>query len=418
MAFSYSTFFNRLGNLFGIAKLQINQRASIRTRMNNMDAYYDAASRYMISQVISYYSSLGTTQDTSVTQSISGGLKTLTEMISANNTNIAKTKIAALTELNQIMITDGISIPINTISQGAAAYVSVGNGKVVIHGEFPQLSPNETIQFLCISDITTGSPSGRESFTVTGAARIKDVTSDLYPQGSGGNATYSSIDYATGNYITNGTFDSWTAGLPNNWSFVYGSANVSQYVAGSFRGSSSLQITSNSATSLYQTASTQILGPHKRITFGFWAKKISGTLVSVVSMQLTDQTNSPLANCSATSATLTTDWKLFTGYYISPYGAPPTTVTVQLSNQNTNGVEVAIDCVFIDEPQQLGINGQFITICAGSIDWRLKDAASVVMTNNLTSNLLNYFERFFSAAENGIELPVNASPTYTDAVIP
>ena len=135
-------------------------------------------------------------------------------------------------------------------------------------------------------------------------------------------------------------------------------------------------------------------------------------------MQLTDQTNSPLANCSATSATLTTDWKLFTGYYISPYGAPPTTVTVQLSNQNTNGVVVAIDCVFIDEPQQLGINGQFITICAGSIDWRLKDAASVVMTNNLTSNLLNYFERFFSAAENGIELPVNASPTYTDAVIP
>jgi|GEM_PF-5453701 len=425
MTVSFSTLYARIGKLMGIAKAQIDARSALQDRVkgtgsfsgSGLDGQYDASTRYMISGVLDYFLNLTRTADTSITNSIGGATKTVTEMVTADNGNIPKSAIPAFKELNRQMRAASTTLYQNVVTQGSVSYAAanVGTGKIILHGTPSQMSPTETITFQCISDTTTGATAGREVFQITGGLRVPDVTSNLWPGGSGANFTLASSDYNDSkNTLTNGGFDTFTGGVPDGWT-VTGSSALSQLSTGTFRNGSALQFSGAVAATAVQTSAQVVLGPGKRIVFGFWAKKISGTSTRDIAMALATPTGDLIEQ---DAAALTTSWALNVFSYTMPFDAPATTVTVELRFDQDVGCVKAIDCAFVFVPPQAGTNGQFIQIIGGATDWRIGDYATVAISNNYQSNVLTYTERFFAPFANGIELPTASPGSITNSVIP
>lgn len=435
MAISLTDLYARIGKLFGIAKAQVDARNTMVQRVNGsgafsgvgLDGQYTASTRYMISQVLDYYLSLYSASDPSVQQTIAGAVKTLTEMVTADNANIPKQVISALNELNRQMRAATQTLLQNTITQASVSYSgsNVGNGKVLLHSTPSQMSASETLTFQCISDSTTGSTAGREVFQITGGLRTTDSTSYLWPGGSGANLTLSSSDYiSSDNTLTNGGFDSFTGGVPNSWTITTGVANVSQLSAGTFRGGSALRVVGSTQTVLTQTGSNRILGPNRRIIFGFWAKRVSGSALPstpIIAMNLRNaSTGAAIATVDTDTGgpAISTSWNLYFGSYVNSYYAPVADITVEFDVNPGVANVYAIDCGFVYAPVQAGTNGQWLQIIGGSTDWRIGDYATVQISNDYASTVLTYTERFFAPFANGIELPTSGSPTITNSVIP
>jgi len=425
MTVSLSTLYARIGKLMGIAKSQIDARSALQDRVkgtgsysgSGLDGQYDSSTRYMISGVLDYFLNLTRTADTSITNSIGGATKTVTEMVTADNGNIPKSAIPAFKELNRQMRAASTTLYQNVVTQGSVSYAAanVGTGKIILHGTPSQMSPTETLTFQCISDTTTGATAGREVFQIAGGLRVPDVTSNLWPGGSGANFTLASSDYNDSkNTLTNGGFDTFTGGVPDGWT-VTGASALSQLSTGTFRNGSALQFSGAISAAVYQTSAQVVLGPGKRILFGFWAKKISGTSTRDIAMALSTPTGDLIEQ---DAAALTTSWALNVFSYTMPFDAPATTVTVELRFDQDVGCVKAVDCAFVFVPPQAGTNGQFIQIIGGATDWRIGDYATVAISNNYQSNVLTYTERFFAPFANGIELPTASPGSITNSVIP
>jgi hypothetical protein len=428
MTVSFSTLYARIGKLMGIAKAQIDARSALQDRVkgtgsfsgSGLDGQYDSSTRYMISGVLDYFLNLTRTADTSITNSIGGATKTVTEMVTADNGNIPKSAIPAFKELNRQMRAASTTLYQNVVTQGSVSYAAanVGTGKILLHGTPSQMSPSETITFQCISDTTTGATAGREVFQITGGLRVPDVTSNLWPGGSGANFTLASSDYNDSkNTLTNGGFDSFTGGVPDGWTIGSGAATLSQLSSGTFRNGSAIRHSGAAEAKFSQTSPSVVLGPGKRIIAGFWAKKVSGTVTTDIEMEVQNASTGTIL-AQVTAGAVTTSWQLYTASYQSDYNAPVEAITVEFVCNADVGVVKAIDCAFVFVPPQAGTNGQFVQIIGGDVDWRIGDYATVAISNNYQSNVLTYTERFFAPFANGIELPTASPGTITNSVIP
>jgi len=418
MTVSLTTLYNRLGGHFGIAKTQLDARSGIVTRATNLDAQYTAATRYMFTPVLNQFLGIYNSTDATISAAVQGATKTLTEMVTADNANILKSTIPAMRELARQMRAGSTSLLENTVTIGAVSRTGTGNGTVVFAGA-TQMSRTDLLQFQCISDTTTGAAAGSEVFQVTGSAAYNNINDSQWPGGTGISQTMASSDYETGtNLVTNGTFETWVGGAPDSWTTT--GTGIAQLTSGAFRGSSALQITASVAgVELTQSLPVTTVGPGKRIIFGFWYKKISGTTTQDISLEMTDNTSGAAATLDASATS--TSWSLAYAYYQSSFDAPVTSLTATLRYADSVGPVVAVDGVFVYVPAQAGTNGQFFQIISGSTDWRIGDRMTVQVTNNYASSVLSYTERFFAPFANGIEIPTAAAgapPTVTNSVIP
>lgn len=429
MAVNLTDLYNRLGKLMGIAKAQIDARSSLIDRVTGagvftgagLDSQYTAATRYMITPVLDYFLDIYRSSDASVRRAIDGGVKTLTEMVYADNPNIPKSAIPAIAELNRQMRAASQTLLQNTVtfSSFTPSGSNVGNGTVMFHSNRSQMSPSETIRFECIGDVTTGATAGRELFQVTGGIRVSDVTSNLWPGGSGANLVAASSDYTdTANAVQNGSFESWAGGVPNNWNVISNGAQFTQGSVRRYRGTSSLTITQGPATAvLRQTLPSFVISPGQRIFFGAWSQCTINTPQDWY-LYLKDGAGNILATVTWDSTM--TSWTQGTASYTYPLSAPVTTVTLEIDSgtPSVGPAVIDMDCVHLFVPQQAGTNGQFFQIISGSTNWRVGDYITASFSNNYASNVLTYTERFFAPFANGIELPVSGSPTIGNTVIP
>lgn len=427
MTVSLTTLYNRLGGHFGIAKTQLDARAAIVTRATNLDGQYTAATRFMFTPVLNQFLSIYTTTDATISTAIAGASKTLTEMVTADNANIPKQTIPAMRELERQMRASSTTLLKNTITIGAVSSTGIGTGTVVFHDTPSQMSRTDLLQFECISDTTTGATAGQEVFRVTGSAPYNNITDSQWPGGTGIDMTMTATDYSGApNILSNGSFETWTSGIPDDWTLGAGTtAMISQYTASPFRQSSALLLqNSGGEIILLQTAtSTTTLGPGKRIVFGFWAKKVSGTATQQIDFQLQTSSGSGYATVTASAAAINSagsTWTLYMGSYQHSYSAPEESMVLYL-NRNVDSSTVAIDCAFVFVPNQYGTNGQFFQIIDGATNWRIGDRMTVQITNDYASSVLSYTERFFAPFASGIELPTTAAgtpPTVTNSCIP
>jgi hypothetical protein len=423
MTVSLTTLYNRLGGHFGIAKTQLDARSGIVTRATNLDGQYTAATRYMYTPVLNQFLNIYNSTDATISAAIQGATKTLTEMVSTDNVNVPKSTLPALQELARQMRSGSTSLLQNTITRGSVSRTGTGTGTVVF-ADPSQMSRSELLQFECISDTTTGSAAGSEVFRVTGGAAYPNVNDSQWPGGTGINTTMASNDYVGGmNLLQNGSFETWTGGVPNNWTLGTGiSSDIAQYVANPFRSSAALLLQNNATTViLAQNTGTQTLGPGKRVIFGMWVRRVSGTATQDVEMELQTSSGTGYATVTATAAAINSagsTWTLYTGSYQHAWTAPIESATAIITRSGDSGVTVAVDCAFIFVPTQAGTNGQFFQIVSGGTDWRIGDRMTVQITNDYASSVLSYTERFFAPFANGIELPTSGSPTVNNSVIP
>lgn len=427
MTVSLADLYSRLGKLMGIAKVQVDARAAIKTRVTTLDGSYTAATRYMFTPLLNYFLKLGSSQDQSVRQSVSTAVTTLTEMVTIDNASTPKLLLPALTELKRQMVLAGSTLPANTITQNAVTYGSanVGTGKLILHSIPSTMSCIETIRVECVTDVTNGAISGGETFTVKSDARVTDITSDLYPSGSGANSSNVCTMYGDGiNLLDNGDFDSFTSGAPNSWTVTStGTGILTQDTQEQLRGSSCIVITGGGGmtANLEQAGKRAIIGSGKRIICGFWAKKLTGSapLTHDIEFEIQNQNATVLGTVVCVGTAMTTNYALYTTSIVMAENAPPTEITFSLQivlNANQN---VVIDSVFVVQPQQYGTNGQFLQMLAGATDWRIGDYATVAIGNNYSATVSNYTERFFQPWANGIELPTTTgTPTVANSVIP
>ena len=135
-------------------------------------------------------------------------------------------------------------------------------------------------------------------------------------------------------------------------------------------------------------------------------------------LELRETAGATLLATATLAGSLTSSYQLVTASYTFAANAPYPEIAAYISYPLQAGVKVAVDCAFVTTPAQQGKNGQFITIVSGDVNWRIGDYATVAITNNYAATVLNYTERFFAPFANGIELPVSASPTIANSVIP
>lgn len=418
MTVSLTTLYNRLGGHFGIAKTQLDARSGIVTRATNLDAQYTAATRYMFTPVLNQFLGIYNSTDATINAAVQGATKTLTEMVTADNSNIPKSTIPAMRELARQMRAGSTSLLENTVTIGAVSRTGTGNGTIVF-GSPLQMSRTDLLQFQCISDTTTGASAGSEVFQVTGSAAYNNINDSLWPGGTGISQTMASSDYSAGtNLVTNGTFETWVGGAPDGWTGA--NAQITQLTSGAFRGSSALKFTGNgSPNGVSQNLPTTSIGPGKRIIFGYWYKKVAGTPTRDISMEVLDSNGTPVQSLDVLASS--TSWTLAKSSYQSSIDAPTTSLQITIQFDGLATEEVAVDGVFVYVPAQAGTNGQFFQIISGSTDWRIGDRMTVQVTNNYASSVLSYTERFFAPFANGIEIPTAASgapPTVTNSVIP
>ena len=418
MTVSLTTLYNRLGGHFGIAKTQLDARAGIVTRATNLDAQYTAATRYMFTPVLNQFLGIYNSTDATISTAVQGATKTLTEMVTADNANIPKATIPAMQELARQMRAGGTTLLENTVTIGAVSRTGTGTGTVVFGGA-SQMSRTDLLQFQCISDTTTGAAAGSEVFSVTGSAAYNNINDSLWPGGTGLSTTMASNDYTAGtNLVTNGTFETWVGGAPDGWTGA--NAQITQLTSGAFRGSSALKFTGNgSVNGISQNLPTTSIGPGKRIIFGYWYKKVAGTITRDISMEVLDNNGTPVQALDVLASS--TSWTLASSSYRSSFDAPTTSLSITVQFDGLAGEEVAIDGVFVYVPDQAGTNGQFFQIVSGATNWRIGDRMTVQVTNNYASTVLSYTERFFAPFANGVELPTTAAgtpPTVTNSVIP
>lgn len=425
MAIDTSVLFGRLGKLIGIVKAQVDARSALVDRVNGtgsysgvgLDGQYTAATRYMIAPLLQHFLSITSASNATITRTAATAANTLIEMVHSDNPNTQKQLLPALQELNRQMRSGTpVNLYKNIVTQGSPSYSAsnVGTGKILLHSIPSQMSPSETLRFECVGDTTTGSVAGRESFVVTGGARVTDLSSSLWPGGSGARQQTVSSDYTEANLMTNGGFDSWTGGTPDGWTV---SGPMTQLSSGVFRGGSAIQHSGVSDGSVSQTSPSAVLGAGRRVICGFWAKKVSGgTPTRDLELEVHDQDANVILTITANP--LTTSWQLFTGSFQSDYFAPPSGITMSFLSETDTGIVKAADCAFAFVPQQFGVNGQWCKIVGGSTDWRIGDYATVAVTNNYQSNILSYTERLFSPFERGVELPTATPGDITNSVIP
>jgi hypothetical protein len=428
MAVSLTDLYARLGKLFGIAKAQIDARTGLLDRVTGsgafsgvgLDSQYTASTRYMVTPVLDYFLNLYRTGDPSVQRAIAGGVKTLTEMITADNASIPKSVIPAMVELNRQMRAASQTLLQNVVTFSAytPAGTNVGNGRVIFHTPYPQMSPTESLRFQCVGDVTTGAVPGREVFQVTGGLRQPDITSSQWPGGSGANLTITSSDYTDSlNNVQNGSFESWAGGVPNQWTVISGGAQFSQGSVRTYRGTSSLTISQSASGILRQTMPSVVIRPGQRIFFGAWSQCAINTPNDWY-LYLKDGAGNTLQTVYWDSTAVS--WTHGLASYTHPISAPVTTVTLEIDNGGGGGSTAIMDmdCVHLFIPPQAGVNGQFFQIISGSTNWRVGDYITATFSNNYASNVLTYTERFFAPFANGIELPTSFSPTINNSVIP
>jgi hypothetical protein len=171
-------------------------------------------------------------------------------------------------------------------------------------------------------------------------------------------------------------------------------SNVSQLSSGTFRGGSALSVNGATQTILTQTGSNRILGPNRRIIFGFWAKRVSGSAsptTPIVEMNLLN------ASTGASIATVDTDtggpaisssWALYTDAMLNSYYAPVADITVQFDINPGVANVYAIDCALCLCTHAGRRERPVATDHRRKRGQRIGDYATVQITNNYASTVL------------------------------
>lgn len=382
---------------------------------------------------------------------------TLNRMVFRDSPRISQTLeslnvLDSLTELIRQMKVAGATVLAQTIAATPSANTGTGNG--IVNASVRRASDGlvlenafaETLLLTCDSDsYAGGATAGNEGFTLTGTGSQSNVFAFDWPLGSDASTSLSAIDgaqdNASGNLLTNSSFEDWTSNVPDNWSLEIGTAgtDIVQETGNVFAGSSALRITGDGATltRLVQrfdisTGTVAELSSQTQYSFNLFIRR-DGTApaAGVLTVDLVDQNGTVIQDAAGTSNTfnidltaLTTSYASYTGDFRTPVIMPTTVyLRLRLSTALTTGRSVYVDLCSLGEFTQAYTSGPFVAVHAGATPFAVNDFFTMAVTNSRGSGgTLDSFQSlayrlFPDIGSNELLLPSSSSPTIADALI-
>lgn len=311
----------------------------------------------------------------------------------------------------------------------------------------------ETAFLVCTADSQTGgATAGNEQFRFTGQqAQANALAWDWGNSaggvlwGSGATAQLTCVNAgqnnASGNLLTNGSFEAFTSNAPNNWTIINGTAGTNILkgsTANSYAGLASLQVVGDGLTNtaltqqfnLPATGTGARLQPETVYAFNFWAKMDSVPGAGVLAVELVDQNgavtvsdqNVPNASLVPLTTAATT-YTAYNGTFITPRVMPANTfLRLRLSTPLSAGKNLFIDHLAMATMTRLYAGGVYLTMFSGSVPFILGDTFSVITTNSrggqtANATMQSLFDRLIGMRALGLLLPSSPTPTITDSLI-
>lgn len=366
--------------------------------------------------------------------------------------------VASLQEIIYQMRTQGQTVLAMVISatptQFTAINTNVGNGVVTVSTRSPftglvyENTYGETVQVLCSADsYVGGTAQGNEGFTLTGVGSDSSPFDFNWPLGSNGQAGVNAIDGDTdngnGNILTNSSFDSWTASVPDDWTLVVGvpGTNIAQDTGNTYDPTgSALKIigANNALTEITQefgsdSGTLGTLTPQTQYSVNIFMRR-DGTApgAGIWTIDIVDQNGGVIKDASNVANTFNVDLTALSTNYAAfnlPFRTPLVLPSQQflrmrLTTALTNSRTIYIDKLSMGAMTQLYLSGPYFAVHAGSIPFNQGDYALIVMQNSRgVGGTLNSFQTLIFRClpqimqTNELQFPSSASPSVSDTLI-
>lgn len=371
--------------------------------------------------------------------------ETVIEMVRADNRQESGSLEDALQELITQMEDSSDDVDASAVSATAAADAgNAGDGVCVVstetnRGKDAENIFAEDIIVTCDTDSQSGgATAGAESFRARGEEPESDVLSFNYPQGSGCDISFSSIDAsgdnANNNLLTNSDFEDFTADAPDNWTIQTGVAgtDIDDETLDMYEGSAALKLTGDDATlsAIYQVFANDTAGELEPLTTYHWNMFISAPAAiaaGVLTISLVDSTSSTISDeagtanlASKTLSTVGTSYESWSGSFCTPRVLPSEIrLRLRLSTAITNTKVLLIDHLSLGEATELYPQGLYLTVHGGATAFVAEDSFVVAATNDGAGAFQSGFDRLFAMRELGLLLPSDTGGTESvdDALI-
>lgn len=348
----------------------------------------------------------------------------LIQMINADNPRPDLSVDEALAELIKQVEAAAYYVGTNTISTSVSQSNLDGNG-VVIASTLD--ARGQTMENLVAEDLEIRSDG--TSLTVLGEPAVERF-SQLWPRGSGSRANLPLIQAdGSGNLITNGSFDAWTASVPDGWTIPTGSATVAEETSTVYKsGGSAVKITSDGSTLTHLRFDvTELLEPLTVYAVNAFMRVNATASAGTGGMRLHDGTG--LVNDEAGNGNgfnidltaLTTSYAARNGFFRTPAVLPATVyldVVITVALQNTR--IWYIDHLSLAEAERPSGDAKtpYLIAFEGSTPFSAEDGRpsgpstfKVAVSNNKAGKWQQGMERLFNMSSRDLQLRTAASGT-------
>lgn len=372
-----------------------------------------------------------------------------------NNTLQGGSTLTSLLEIIRQMKLAGATVLAMTIGSTPTAFIGTGNGIIVTSTKRPldglvlENSYAETLKITCSADsYSGGAVEGNEALQVTGVGSQSNVFSFDWPLGSNCSTGINSIDGNTdngsGNILTNSGFDSWSNGVPDNWTLLLGTtSNIAEETGILYDGTASLGFIGDAGAGDTNTTLVQSFGttpgtsgtlfPQTQYSVNLFLRR-DGVIpgAGVLTVDLVDNGFNTINDLNGVPNSfdinltqLNTVFTAYNGCFRTPTIFPPSAyyLRLRLSTPLTNNRVVYVDKLSMGVMSQLYTSGPFIACHSGSIPFVVGDYATCAITNSRgAGGVLDTFQtlwgRLFSEVlSNELLLPSSNVPTVSDGLI-
>jgi len=436
MAINFTDLFTRIGKAAWLVKL-VNEfqgsgtTAVIATDVDTewVDFYeqYDADSSKLRAVVKSLTDSLESAK--SGLNTLPAAVKTavqntLIEFIDADNPQSSKTLLVAIDELIRQMVTATESIDENTIT-ATPSYATTG-GSANTSGVITSVIQGDglNLQYCKAEDLIIVPTSGTAA-TLTGE---HSGTGDLMREDYTTTGTGASTTLTVSNKLTDGPMENWTAGVADSWTTVVGDAtSILKETTNFYRGLAAMNFLGDGAelTSVKQAlTSLEAKTPYALIVYT--RTDAVAPAAGVLKIELVDDTGAAVTSDEeSTSNSLTIDVTSETATYAAHTAVfrlkdpLPTTAMlyIRLTTAITSAKNVWIDSIQLTKMSQAYSGGPFVALMQSAADWSLDDRITIPVTNDESSEMARWCERFFDLRSQGRQLPYSGTATQADALI-
>lgn len=296
-----------------------------------------------------------------------------------------------------------------------------------------------------VGTVTGDSQSGtatafQEPINFVGQQAAASTIAFNYPAGS---ADITAINFVNAlqnqagrvaNFLNNGSFETFATipNLPDNWHLITGTAGTQTLQSSvAYDGTYCLQLVGGStATSLFQafgTDTTQKLSALSVYAFCCWLKVDVVPAAGVLTISLTDGTNTVTTDANSvnnavtkTLDTLTTTYTPFFGVFRTSKAIPATGLRLQiaLTTDLSAGSNLFIDRLALAPMIQLYPAGGAIAGFSGNVPSVIGDSYSFTFTNARNGLLQSGYDVLLAMRSNNLILPsVASSPTISDSLV-